>query len=242
MDTGIYVALSKEIGILRDMEVTANDLANQTTTGYNGENLLFKDFLVSNGTKEGKVSYANDIATYRDTSQGALTTTGSPLDAAIQGKGYFVVETPLGIRYTRNGNFKINNNGVLVNADGYTVMDDSNQEITFDDADKVITIRDDGTVNVDGAGRGTLKVAQFDNEQLLQHVGNNMYKSDVAPKLYSDNYTIVNGMLEGSNVQPVLKLTHMMYVSRSITDTVNYITTVDALTRKASDTLAKVYS
>jgi len=241
MDTGIYVALSKEIGIFRDMEVTSNNLANMTTTGYEGENLLFKDYLVSDATKEHKVAYANDIATYRDTEQGALVTTGSPLDAAIQGKGYFAVETPLGTRYTRNGNFKVSPGGVLVTAEGYPVLDDSNHDITFDQADKIVKILDDGTVNVDGSNRGALQVAQFDNEQLLEHVGNNLYKTTAKPKP-PENYTVVNGMLESSNVKPVLALTHMMYVSRSITDTATYISTVNTLSRKASDTLAKVYA
>jgi flagellar basal-body rod protein FlgF len=241
MDTGIYVALSKEIGILRDMEVTSNDLANMTTTGYNGSSLLFKTFLAPGTVKEGKVAYANDAATFRSTEQGVLQTTGAPLDAAIEGAGYFVVQTPLGIRYTRNGNFKTNPIGTLVTSEGYPVLDESNQSITFDETDKIIRIGDNGTINVDGSERATLKIVQFDNEQLLERAGNTMYKSDAKPKA-AENIIVANGMLEMSNVKPVLALTHMLYVSRSIAETTNYISTVDGLSRKASDTLAKVYS
>jgi flagellar basal-body rod protein FlgF len=241
MDTGIYVALSKEIGIFRDMEVTSNNLANMTTTGYDSNTLLFKDYLVPDTTREGKVAYANDIATYRDTSQGNLVTTSAPLDAAIEGQGYFVVQTPLGPRYTRNGNFKTSPAGLLVTSEGYPVLDQSSQPITFDEADRVVQIRDDGTINVDNTDRATLKIVQFDNEQLLERVGNTLYKSDAKPKP-AENITVVNGMLESSNVKPVLALTHMLYVSRSISDTATYISAIDTLSRKASDTLAKVYS
>ena len=241
MDTGIYVALSKEIGIFRDMEVTANNLANVTTTGYDSESLLFKDFLVTGNKQEGKVAFANDIATFRNTEQGTMETTNSPLDAAIQGAGYFVVQTPLGSRYTRNGNFKINAAGILVTSEGYPVLDDSGQSILFDQTDRVVKIADNGSVNVDGSERAVLKIVQFDNDQLLEKVGNSMYKTDSNPK-QAQNFTVVNGVLERSNVQPVLALTHMMYVSRAATDTAKYISAMFTLQQKASDTFAKVYS
>lgn len=241
MDVGIYVAMSRELGIMRDMEVTSNNLANVTTVGYDGDDLLFKDYMVPNTTQEGQVAYSNDIATYRDTSEGNIQTTHAPLDVAIQGQGYFVVQTPLGMRYTRNGNFKVNQAGLLVTPDGYPVMDEENQPITFDPVDKVILFHDDGTINVDNTDRAKMKIVQFDNPQLLERVGNTMYKSDATPKP-ADNFTVASGMLENSNVKPVEALTHMLYVARSISDVSNFMSTIDTLSRKASDTLAKVYS
>jgi flagellar basal-body rod protein FlgF len=241
MDTGIYVALSRETGIFRDMEVTANNIANQTTTGFQGEDLLFSDYLVPTTKQENNVSFTNDYATYRDTSEGTLQTTEAPLDAAIEGKGYFVVQTPLGLRYTRNGNFKTASDGTLVTSEGYRVLDDSNQPISFDDNDRVIQIREDGTINVDDSDRATLKIVQFDNEQLLQRAGGSYYSSDLPPKPAQD-FTVINGALERSNVNSFTALTHLMYVSRTASDTANFISTMYALERKASDTLAKVYS
>lgn len=241
MDTQIYVALSKEIGIFRDMEVTSVNLANMTTTGYGSENVIFKDYLLPGNRQEEKVAYANDIASWRDTSQGEMKVTNAPLDAAIQGRGcYFTVRTPLGERYTRNGNFKLNAIGNLVTSEGYTVLDDSGQAINFDNTDRVIQIRDDGTINVDNTDRAKLKIVRFDNEQLMKKVGDTLYKSDISPKPATD-FTVLGGILEGSTVKPVLALTHLMYVSRSVADINNYINTVHALARKASDTLAKVY-
>jgi len=241
METGIYVALSKEIGVLRDMEVTSNNLANVTTTGYDDEKLLFNHYLIDGNKEEGKVAYANDVATYRDTSQGDLKTTGSALDAAIvTPNAYFTVQTPLGTRYTRNGNFTKNGNGDMVTSEGYPVMDETGQPITFDQNDRKIEIRDDGTVNVDGADRGKLRIVSFANEQLLEKTGSNLYRTSATPRV-ADNVQVLSGVLESSNVKPVLALTHLMLVSKAASDVNNYINTVHALARKASDTLSKVY-
>ena len=241
MDTGIYVALSKETGILRDMDVTANNIANATTSGFQSESLLFTDYLTSTTKQENQVAFANDNATFRNTQQGSLQITGNTLDAAIQGKGYFVVQTPLGPRFTRNGNFSTNQQGILVTADGYPVLDQNNQPISFDEADRDVQIRDDGTINVDGGDRATINVVQFDNDQLMHHTTNGLYISDIAPKP-AQGFRVLAGTLERSNVQPFTALTHMMYVSRGISDTNNFINTMYTLERKASDTLAKVYS
>jgi flagellar basal-body rod protein FlgF len=241
MDTGIYIALSKQIGIFNDMAVTANNIANIDTTGYHAEKLLFSDFLVPSTRQEKKVAFSNDVFTFRNTEQGTLKITNSPLDAAIEGTGYFTVQTPLGVRYTRNGNFRTNQEGFLVTKEGYTVLDDSSQPVQFDELDTVIQIRDDGTVNVDDSDRAILKIVQFDNEQLLQRVGDTMYTSTAAPKPATD-FRIVNGALERSNVKSFEALTHLLYVTRSATDSANLINTLFTLERKASDTLAKIYS
>lgn len=240
MDNGIYVALSKQIGIFRDMEVTANNLANMTTTGHGGQSLLFKDYLVKGNRQEKTVAYANDIHTYRNTEQGPLATTNAPLDAAIEGKGYFVVQTPLGDRYTRNGNFKTDGNGTLVTSEGHPVVAEGGAKIAFDDTDRVVDIRDNGAVFVDGEERAKIKIVQFDNEQLLSKAGDTLYKTDTAPK-NAENFVVHNGMLENSNVKPVTELTHMLYVSRSISNTITLMDTLHTLQRKASDTLAKTY-
>lgn len=241
MDTGIYIALSKQIGIFRDLEVTANNIANADTTGYQTEKLMFDDYLVQSNKKEQKVAFSNDIHTFRDLEQGTLKVTNAPLDAAIEGNGYFTVQTPLGVRYTRNGNFRLNEAGELVTKEGYKVLDDSSQPVLFDDLDRVIQIREDGTINVDDNDRAILKIVQFDNEQMLQRVGNTMFASDAQPKP-AEGFRVINGALERSNVKTFAALTHMLYVTRSATDSANFINTMYTLERKASDTLAKIYS
>src|SRR5579871_5420968 len=127
MDTGIYVALSRELGIFHDMEVTANDLANINTSGYQNEGLLFSDYLTQGNFQENKVAFANTVSTYHNPTTGTIQITEGVLDAAIEGPGFYVVQTPLGPRYTRNGNFKTDPLGTLVTSEGYPVLDDTGQ-------------------------------------------------------------------------------------------------------------------
>ena len=99
MDNSIYIALSRQNALFRDMEVTASNLANATTPGYNAEKLVFSQFL--NKDMKRKDAYANDVSDYRDLSPGAIRVTENPLDVAVTGPGYFMVETPFGTRYTK---------------------------------------------------------------------------------------------------------------------------------------------
>lgn len=241
MDTGIYVALSKQVGIFNDMAITANNIANIDTSGYQSDKLIFKDFLTPSTKDEKSVAFTNDISTFRNSMQGEMKVTNAPLDAAIEGSGYFTVQTALGVRYTRNGNFRVSSAGDLVSKEGYPVLDTSNKPIKFDELDRVIQIRDDGTVNVDGDDRGVIRIVQFDNEQLLERVGDTLFTSTDNGKP-AQNFRVVAGALERSNVKSFEAMTHLIYLTRSATDSANLINTLYTLQRKASDTLAKVYS
>src|SRR5258708_5552303 len=109
MDNSIYVTLSRQLALFRDMDVTANNIANANTTGYNAEHIMFDSFVTKDANQGDRnpVSFANDVATYRNIENGSMQITGNDLDLAIQGNGYFIVETPLGTRYTRAGNFQV---------------------------------------------------------------------------------------------------------------------------------------
>src|SRR5689334_8850044 len=109
MDNGLYVAIQRQLALFRDMDVTANNIANANTVGFNSEHMLFNEYLVKdiNQKVQNPMAFPNDVATYRDTQTGTMQVTGNALDIAINGKAYFAVETPLGIRYTRAGNFQI---------------------------------------------------------------------------------------------------------------------------------------
>src|SRR4051812_9350277 len=107
MDNNIYIMLSRQMTLFRDMDVTANNIANTNTTGYSAEHILFSSYLTKdvNRGDRNSMAFAHDVSTYRDTESGPMKVTGNDLDMAIQGDGYFTVETPLGTRYTRAGNF-----------------------------------------------------------------------------------------------------------------------------------------
>lgn len=237
MDNGIYTILSRQLGLFRDMEVTANNIANATTTGYSAEHMLFRSYLVKD--RQGrKTEFTQDISTYRDTGGGSLRVTGNPLDVALKGNGYFMVETPLGERYTRAGSFQVDGAGVLITAEGYPVLDTAGQRIVFEEDDIEIVIGEIGNIKVDGEERGILGIVEFENEQLLERTSSSLYKSDAEPAA-AQNARLMHGVLEDSNVQPVVEMTHMIDVSRAVSSTARTIEVMYELQRKASNTFAR---
>lgn len=237
MDNGIYIALSRQMGLFRDMEATAHNIANADTVGYNAEKIMFDDYLVrsADGPKQ---AYTSDVASYRDTTEGPMKSTGNPLDVAISGPGYFTVETPLGERYTRAGSFEVNAQGVLVTKEGYPVLDQGGAPIIFQQEDNEISIGEAGNIVVDGEDRGAIGVVEFDNPQMLERLSATMFKADGASRPAEES-RVLHGVLEGSNVQPVMELTRMMTVTRNVSSTAKLIEAQYELQRKAASTWSK---
>jgi len=240
MDNSIYVTLSRQLALFRDMDATANNIANSNTTGYSGEHLLFNSYITKdiNQKNRNDMAFAYDVSSYHNFENGSLHTTGNKLDLAISGEGFFSVETPLGVRYTRAGNFQLDGNGTLVTADGKAVLNDSGQRITFPPETKDIVIGEAGNISVDGAEFAKIGVYKFSNPQLLERMDGAMFKSKIAPEA-ADSARVVQGALESSNVQPVIELTHMMEVSRSVANTGKLIESVYDLQRKAANAYAQ---
>lgn len=237
MDNGIYIALSKQLAQFRQMATIANNVANVNTAGYQGEQMLFRDHLVGDAERK-KNAFTQDYDTYRNTQAGKMIATGNPLDFAIEGPGYFEVQTPLGPRYTRAGNFTINGQNQMTTPEGYPVMTQDGQPLQLEEDDRVVEVRGDGIIMVDGEERGTLQVVTFANEQLLQKAGNSLFSSD-EPAIPLDVPSIAQGMLEGSNVEPVTEITTMITTMRRVGITSEFIDTSYELERKAMTVLAK---
>jgi flagellar basal-body rod protein FlgF len=239
MDNGIYIALSRQLALFRDMAVTTNNIANANTTGFQAEKVIFSDYLVHDNNRgdRNKMAFANDVSSYRYVQEGSRRHTGNTLDVAIQGMGaYFMVETPLGTRYTRAGNFTLDPNGVLITPEGYPVLDDSGQRLEFPPEAEDIKIGSAGNIAVNGEDFGTLGIARFENPQLLTQTAGGLFKSEVEPLIgESENVSIAQGMLENANTQPVVELTHMIDVSRSVGSTAKYIETIYDLQRKTTN-------
>ncbi len=240
MDNGLYVTLGRQLALFREMDMTSNNIANTNTTGYNSEHILFNSLLTHdvNQGDRNPMSFTNDISGYRDLEEGTLTVTGNDLDVAIKGDGYFTVETPAGLRYTRAGQFERDAGGVLVTPQGYPVLDASGQQITFPDNTTSIQIGGAGNIKVNGEDFSALGIAQFDNPQLLERLDNKLYKSEV-PGVPATDFTVAQGTLEGSNVQSVTELTRMIDISRSVTDTAKFVEIMYDLQRKTANTYAQ---
>lgn len=244
MDNSLYIALSRQTGLQRHYDVVANNIANMNTTGYRNERMLFDDYVVKadiakHGKDRGQLAFTQDVATFTDPTEGPITTTGRTFDVAIQGKGFFAVRTPLGERYTRSGNFTLDNANTLVTPQGYPVLDAGGEPIILpDEINGEVTIGETGTVSLNGEELGQINVAYFDNEQVLEKTGDSMFSSPIPPGITEDA-RVIQGALEMSNVNSVKEMTEMLTVSRDITRVANLVSSIDELQTSAIRTLAK---
>lgn len=236
MDNGIYIALSRQNALFRDMEVTANNLANATTSGYNAEKLLFENYLVKDNRRRD--AYANDVTSYRDTSSGSIKTTGNPFDLAINGPGYFLVETPFGTRYTKNGNFQIDRDGTLVTAQGFAVLSNDQSRITIPTNATRVVINGVGNIDVDGNSVGQVGLVEFNNEQRMERLGNSLF-STTETATPATRARIGQGAIESSNVSSISELIRVQEISRSVGSTAKFIETMYDLQRKVSSVYTK---
>jgi flagellar basal-body rod protein FlgF len=214
MEVASYVALSSQMALTRQLDVVANNLANASTPAYKAERVLFAEFLNRQGGNGQKVSFVQDFGASRDAKQGALTNTGNKLDLALQGDGYLQVQTPLGVRYTRNGRFQLDSTGQIVNAQGYAVLGDGNAPVIVPTDAKDITVTRDGTVTTNLGEAGRIAVAAFADERALSPVSGGLYVTDAKPTK-AEKTEVLQGMVEESNVQPIIEMTRMMQISRN---------------------------
>jgi len=231
MENALLIGLSRQMALSRQLDIVANNIANIDTTGFKADNAAFSEYIMpgaSDGQFSGKdrrVSFVEDRATWIDFSPGALQRTGNPLDVAIDGKGYFSVQTPRGQRYTRNGSFEINASGQLVTSEGDQVLG-TGGPITFQVTDHNVTIGPSGLITArDGSGtasaqRGQLQIVSFDQPRQLQKDGGSTF---MAPPTVNANPApagtrVVQGALEKSNVQPIVEMARMIEITRSYSD------------------------
>ena len=249
MDNSIYITLSRQMALFRDMEVTANNIANADTPGFNAEKLMFNDYLVKD-TNRRTDAYAHDPVSYRDTANGSMKQTGNPFDLAINGDAYFQVQTPLGTRYTRAGNFQVDSEGTLMTADGYPVLGADGGQIAIPQNAVKIDINAVGQITVDGQDVGQVGLMEFQNEQAMTRLGNNLYTSsetplpavpDIQPGAVAPiiGARVIQGSLESSNVTAVTEMVRVMNVSRAVTSTAKFIETMYDLERKTGQVYAK---
>ena len=252
MENTLLVGLSRQMVLERQMDVVANNVANVNTTGFKADRSLFEQFLRSPAHEDNfqrpdrQVAFVQDRGTFKDFAAGASEMTKNPLDVAIDGKGFLVVQTPAGERYTRDGNLQINNQGQLVTQSGYPVMGGSGP-IVFQQTDKQITIAPDGNVTVlEGSNRidsvrGKLRIVSFADAQKLVKEGGNLYSADqgVAPR--PDTTSRVNqGYVEKSNVNSVTEMSRMIEITRAYTQISALLQQQSDLHKSAIEKLAEV--
>ncbi|MDA0222392.1 MAG: flagellar hook-basal body complex protein [Proteobacteria bacterium] len=148
MDNAGYVSLTRQSGLLKELQTVANNIANISTTGFKREGVVFSEFVKTSGADS--ISFADAHGRLTDTSQGMLAETGGTLDFAIDGEGFFLLATPNCERLTRAGSFTSDNQGELVSNDGYQVLDIGGAPIFIPPNAKNIALAPDGTLSADG--------------------------------------------------------------------------------------------
>ncbi|HEV2398268.1 MAG TPA: flagellar basal-body rod protein FlgF [Candidatus Sulfotelmatobacter sp.] len=218
MDSGYYAASAGLAAQAQALELVANNLANLGTAGYRGQQATFRSLLAGSERLLGNAVNAaiNDYGVLGggriDLQSGSLSATGNPLDLAIAGKGFFEVQSSTGVLYTRNGGFHRTAEGQLVNAEGDLVL---GEQGPLQLPNGAVAVSADGTVSVDGAVIGKLRIAEFAPNTNLTAAGKALYTAPTGSDLAPAASSVRQGMLEESNVSPVDGVVQLIAIQRN---------------------------
>jgi flagellar basal-body rod protein FlgG len=261
MEAALWAAKTGLDAQQTQMTVTANNLANVSTTGFKSSRGVFEDLLYQNVSQVGANTSQTTqspsglqlgtgvrvVATETINTQGSLNQTNNSLDLAIQGRGYFQVLLPSGtLAYTRDGSFQVTNTGQVVTAQGYPIQ----PALTIPTGTQSVTIGTDGTVSVQIAGQtatttvGTVQLADFINPTGLQNLGGNLLSQSAASGSATTGTpgvsglgTLVQGSLEASNVNVVEEMVNMIQIQRAYEMNSKAVQTCDQMLQYADQNM-----
>ena len=214
MDTTGYVALTRQSGLLKELQAVANNIANISTTGFRREGIVFAEEVQALNTEGGSVAMTAARVRFTDRSTGSMTETGGMFDLAISGPGFFMVETPVGERLTRAGSFSVNGEGDLVSMTGHRVLDSGGGSIFIPPDAGRVGISNDGTVSIAGRPPAQIGVSEVENIDALMRQDGVLFRTegDAVP---AESSTILQGFVEGSNVDAVSEMARLIEVQRA---------------------------
>jgi len=217
MDSGFYAACTGLLAQTDALELTANNLANLNTTGYKGQLEFYRSLEASMG-KHRLTPLNAAVNNYGvlggaavDMKSGEMQKTGNDLDLALEGAGFFVVKTPAGLRYTRNGSFHTDADGRLLTATGDAVMGDQGP---IELPSGTVTMGSDGTISQDGAVVASFKLVTFKPGTALAAEGNSYYQAPAGSDQPAEDARLSQGMLESSNLNPIVGAVSLMTLQR----------------------------
>lgn len=214
MDNTIYTNLTRLDGLRSELQAIANNIANVSTPGFKKEGVIFSEHVTALENADTSLSMARAQLQRSDLTQGSLTQTGAPLDFAIDGEGFFLVEFGDGLALSRAGNFKSNLNGELVNASGFRLLDAGGAPVLMPPDARQIKMSGDGTLSVDGrlvADIGLYLPAEGDSPK---RVADTLFAIAEPPQPL-EAPVILQGFQEDSNVNAVLEVARMIEVHRA---------------------------
>jgi flagellar basal-body rod protein FlgG len=253
MSGAIYTATSGALAYQMRLDVLSNNLSNIGTVGFKEDRTVFRAYLPASEnpldetlqttllseeqTTLESYQVSNALVAFEGTktdfSPGQLKQTGNAFDLAIDGNGFFCIQTPGGVQYTRKGNFTLNDEGVLANQEGLPVLGNGG-EIRFIDG-KEFFVDKEGNISIDGEEIDTLKIVNFDDPDRLKKVGNTLFES-TDPNMIeekAENFNLNQGFIELSNVDAIRVMLEMIEVLRGYESYKKAIQSVDDITSKA---------
>ena len=214
MDNAGYTTLTRQAGLLREMQTVANNLANLSTTGFRKEGVIFAEHVKALEGSESSLSMATGNVRLTMQEQGALTQTNGDFDFAIEGDGFFMIETPEGQQLSRAGSFSPNGEGELVTPDGYRLLDGGGSPIFIPPSARTIAVATDGTLSADGVAQAQIGLfTPADPTDLTRQNGVRFsVNGEINPV---EGSAIVQGFVEDSNVSPVVEIARMIEVQHA---------------------------
>jgi flagellar basal-body rod protein FlgF len=212
MEGGIYTTLTRQSGLMREMQIVAHNIANISTTGFRREGVIFSEYIqrVEDGPS---LSMATGDTRHMDLRQAGLSETGGTFDFAIQGEGFFLVETPQGPSLTRAGSFMPNAEGELVNPGGNRLLDAGGAPIFIPPDVSGVSLSPDGSLSANGRPIAQVGLWQPSDPLKMTHAGGTVFNSEaVVP---TEGATILQGFVEESNVNPISEIARMIEVQRA---------------------------
>lgn len=237
MEISGYATLTRQSGLLRELQAIANNIANSSTTGFRREGVIFTEY-VSRLEGAPSLSMARASARHVDLSEGELSQTGGSFDFAIQGEGFFLVETPRGNRLTRAGSFTPNAAGELVNPDGYRLLDESGGPVFVPPDAGPIALAPDGTLSANGEPLARIGLWGPQDPGDLRHEGGTLFVTQNG-ETPLEGGVILQGQVEGSNVDPFAEVARMIEVQRAYEAGQSFLDKEDDRSRSAIETLGR---
>ena len=215
MQNGLYVAVSAQVALQRRLETIADNVANMTTFGYRATGVSFETEMAKAG--DTSLDYVSTGSDYVSRRAGGLVKTDNSLDFAVQGEGWFGIQTPLGRAYTRDGRARIDESGMLRTLNGDPILDAGGAPILVDAGAGPLTVSADGMITQNGRQIGAIGLFAIDPTAKLTRSENSGVVPDkpATPILEFTRDGVVQGAVEGSNVDPVREMTKLIEVTRA---------------------------
>jgi flagellar basal-body rod protein FlgF len=230
MNAATYKALSGAIAQTRRLEVISQNLANLNTTGYKTERLAFNEIFAETARRRGRMGGLVAVGEQlTDFSPGGLQHTGNPFDLAIEGEGFFALQTPRGIRYSRQGIFTLSSEGTVVTPLGDPLLGETGP---LQVSGTKVTVTAEGEVLADGVEAGKIRVVRFANPRLLTKEGHSLFRAPEGAEEPASTARLLQGNLEQANVNPIEAMVTMITVQRQFDAYQRAIQTMDAATER----------